>query len=226
MRSDICAVIPAYGCERTIASVVAGVRQYLESVWVVDDGSADRTGEVAERAGARVEHLEKNRGKGFALRRGVTLAAAGGARAILLLDGDGQHDPGDIPAFLEAWDARRGELILGNRWGDVAAIPGVRYWTNYIGSRALSWTTGRELIDTQSGYRLLSTDLAVRMRLRSDGYEIESEILIKAAKLGVPFAYVPVRTIYGEQESHFKPLRDTLRIVRASVYFQIFNEDV
>ena len=170
--------------------------------------------------------MRRGCGKGFALRHGVTQAVASGVQAILLLDGDGQHDPADIPAFLSAWDAHRGELILGNRWGNVAAIPGVRYWTNYIGSRALSWTTSRELIDTQSGYRLLSTDLAVRMRLRSDGYAIESEMLIKAAKLGVRFAYVPVRTIYGEQESHFRPLLDTLRIVRAAVYFQIFNEDV
>ena len=224
MRSDLCAVIPAYECAATIGAVVQGVRRHIEDVWVVDDGSVDRTGEIAAEAGARVERLPANRGKGFALRHGLQCALASGPRAVLLLDGDGQHDPDDVPAFLRAWDAGAGELIMGNRWENIAVIPGVRYWTNYIGSRVLSWMTGRELVDSQSGYRLLSADLLQRMRLRSERYAIETEMLIKASQLGARFAYVPVRTIYGEQASHFRPFHDTFLISVAAIYYKVFDD--
>ncbi|MEO8503198.1 MAG: glycosyltransferase family 2 protein [Acidobacteriota bacterium] len=224
MRSDLCAVIPAFQCEKSIGAVVEGVRLHLDQVWVVDDGSSDRTAEIATGAGARVERLERNRGKGFALRRGLALAAASSPPGVLLLDGDGQHDPADIPAFLSAWDQGAGDMLLGNRWGDLSVIPGARYWTNYIGSRVLSWMTGRELLDSQSGYRLLSSDLIRRLSLCSDRYAIETEMLIKAARMGARFASVPVRTIYGEQESHFRPVHDTFMISCAAVYFKVFDD--
>lgn len=226
MRSDLCAVIPAYQCEATIGAVVAGVRRHLADVWVVDDGSTDATAERAAGAGARVERLADNGGKGTALRHGVACALRAGPAAILLLDGDGQHDPDDVPRFAAAWDAGAGDLIMGNRWENVAVIPGLRYWTNYIGSRVLTRMTGRELVDSQSGYRLLSSSLLARLGLKSRRYAIETEMLIKAARLGARFAYVPVRTIYGGQASHFRPVHDTFLISCAAIYFKVFDDDL
>jgi glycosyltransferase involved in cell wall biosynthesis len=224
-RADVFAVIPAFQAEATIGAVVAGVRQRLDRVVVVDDGSSDGTGDAARVAGATVERLEANRGKGTALRRGIELALALEPRALLLLDADGQHDPGDIEAFLAAWDARHADLIIGARLADPGSIPPARYWTNYIGSRILSWMCGLELEDSQSGYRLLAAPLARTLGLESEGYAVESEMLIKAARSGATIEHVRVRTIYNDAGSHFRPLRDTFRISCASIYFKVFDDE-
>jgi glycosyltransferase involved in cell wall biosynthesis len=220
-RKDIVAVIPAFDCGATIGEVVAGARRFLAEVIVVSDGSRDETVERARAAGARVDVLAENRGKGFALRRGIELALEGGPQALVLLDGDGQHDPADIPALLAAWDGGGADLVVGARLQNAAGIPTARYWTNYIGTRILTWMSELELEDSQSGYRLLSSGLARRIRLRSDGYAIETEMLIKAGKAGARVAHVPVRTIYNDEESHFRPLVDTLRIALAAIQFKV-----
>lgn len=222
-RRDVVGVVPAYQCAATVGAVVRGLREQLETVVVVDDGSDDGTGERAAGQGARVERLERNQGKGAALRRGIASALAVDAEALVLLDADGQHDPADLPALLRLWDERRPDLIVGSRLHEAERFPPARYWTNYIGSRILSRMTGLELEDSQSGYRLLSGSLARRLDLRSTGYAIESEMLIKAAGLGAAVAHVPVRAIYNGARSHFQPVRDTVRISCASIYFKVFD---
>jgi glycosyltransferase involved in cell wall biosynthesis len=224
MRFDAAAVIPAYNCDRTIGPVVEAARRHVGAVVVIDDGSADGTAAAARQAGARVESLHANRGKGFALRRGIEAALALAPRAIVLLDGDGQHDAAEIPTLLAAWEGGAGDLVIGTRWSDPAAIPAARYWTNYVGSRILSWMTGTELLDSQSGFRLLAGDLARRLSLRSDGYAIESEMLIKAARLGARIGHVPVRAIYDGCPSHFRPVTDTFLISCEAIYFKVFDD--
>jgi len=224
LRTDIVAVIPAYQASATIAAVVDGVRRRLAEVVVVDDGSDDGTSDAARQAGATVERLETNRGKGVALRHGIERALALEPSALVLLDADGQHDPGDLDAFLAAWDARSADLVVGARLADPAKIPPARFWTNYIGSRILSWMCGLELEDSQSGYRLVSAELIRAIDLASDGFAIESEMLIKAARLGARVGHVRVRTIYNDGGSHFRPVLDTFRISCASIYFKVFDD--
>ena len=223
-RADIVAVIPAFDCGKTIGEVVAGARRYLAEVVVVSDSSRDDTAAQALAAGARVEILPANRGKGYALRRGIDLALARAPRALVLLDGDGQHDPEDIPALLAAWDSGAVDLVVGARLQDSRRIPPARYWTNYIGTKILTWMAELALEDSQSGYRLLSAGLARRLRLRSDGYAIETEMLIKAGKAGARLGHVAVRTIYNGERSHFRPLLDTLRIALAAIQFKVEDE--
>jgi glycosyltransferase involved in cell wall biosynthesis len=224
MRSDVVAVIPAFRCAASIGAVVAGVRGHLEVVVVADDGSDDGTGEHAAAAGARVERLSENRGKGAALVHGIERALGLAPAAVLLLDGDGQHDPADVPAFLAAWDRGTADLVIGSRMGSPETIPPARYWTNRIGSRILSWMTGWEIEDSQSGYRLVAADLLRRMPLLSRGYAVESEMLIKAAHRGARLAQVPVRTIYEGGPSHYRPVLDTVRISLWSIYWKGFDQ--
>ena len=224
IREDIAAVIPAFDCEATIGEVVAGTRRFLADVVVVSDGSRDDTAAQALAAGARVEILPENRGKGFALRRGIELALERRPRALVLLDGDGQHDPGDIPALLAAWSDDGFDMVVGARLQDSERIPRARYWTNYIGTRILTWMSELDLEDSQSGYRLIESALVRRMRLRSDDYAIETEMLIKAGKAGARVGHVPVRTIYNDEESHFRPLIDTLRIALAAIQFKVDDD--
>ncbi len=231
MRRDLIAVIPAYQCAATLGEVVEGALGHLTRVVVVDDGSTDGSGEAARRAGAEVLRHERNRGKGAALRTGFAalLAERPAARApelrgIVMLDGDGQHDPADLPALLAAWDSGAWDLIVGGRLEDRAAIPKHRYWTNAIGTRLLSWVTGVVLADSQSGYRVVSVELVERMALASDGYAIESEMLIKAAHRGARIGQVKVRTIYHDRvPSFYRPVRDTVTITLASAYHRLFD---
>jgi glycosyltransferase involved in cell wall biosynthesis len=222
--NPIAVVIPAYDCAETVGEIVRGARAVAADVVVIDDGSRDGTADVAREAGGRVESLARNSGKGVALRRGIELALERNPGLLVLMDADGQHAPEDLPALVAAGESGEFDLVVGTRLQDPARIPPARYWTNYIGTRVLTWMTGFELLDSQSGFRLLTAGLARRMALRSPGYAVETEMLIKAAKLGARLGHVPVRTIYNREVSHFRPLTDTLRIVLAAIQFQI--EDV
>jgi glycosyltransferase involved in cell wall biosynthesis len=224
MSLRVVAVIPAYNAGASLPRVVRGVRQYLDEVIVVDDGSTDDAAAEAAAAGARVVRLEVNRGKGFALRRGIAEALALDPDGVLLLDADGQHDPHDIPHLLRAWQRAEGDLVIGARLADREAIPGARYWANRIGTRALTWMTGAELEDTQSGYRLVSADLLRRLPLTADGYAIESEMLIKAAHRGARICHVPVRTIYDDNPSYYRPVLDTARICLWCIYYKTWDQ--
>lgn len=216
------ALIPAYECEATIFDVVAGARRHLDTVCVVDDGSRDETAAEAARAGACVLARAGNGGKGSAIRSGLgSVLKIPGLTHVLFLDGDGQHDPGEAPKFLDA--GRRGErFVIGSRMAERESIPAYRYETNRIGDMILSRMTGLPVEDGQSGYRLVEASLLRRIRLRSSGYLIETEMLLKAAPQVSHFATVPIRAIYGGT-SHYRPFRDTWKISWGAVFIQVFE---
>ncbi len=217
------ALVPAYQAEAFVGAVVTGLRASVPRVVVVDDGSSDRTGAEAERAGAEVVRLAENGGKGAALRAGLTRVLATDVTHVAFVDADGQHDPADLPGLLEA--ARSGDdFVIGSRMQDPDAIPAYRYRTNEIGSRILSRMTGFEVEDAQSGYRVVAADVLRRLDLNARGYIIETEILLKAARHVKRFRHVPVRAIYGGP-SHYRPFRDTWVISWGAVYYKVFETD-
>ena len=217
------AVVPAYQAQATVGDVVRGLKGRISRIWVVDDGSSDGTGAVAERAGADVVRLAVNGGKGTAVRAGLARALDSEATHVAFVDADGQHDPADLPRLLQA--ARSGdEFVIGSRMGDPDATPAYRYRTNEIGSRILSRMTGLEVEDAQSGYRVVAADVLRRLDLKALGYIIETEILLKAARHIRRFRHVPVRAIYGGP-SHYRPFRDTWTISWGAVYYKVFEMD-
>ena len=201
-----------------IARVVTAAARHLP-VLVVDDGSSDDTAAVAEAAGAEVLRQTPNQGKGAALRAGFARALDDGADAVITLDGDGQHDPAEIPAFLgEAARAgiagRPAELIVGQR--SFSRMPPVRRLANWLGTAALSAALGRWIPDNQSGYRLVGRRL-MRACLESvePGFGFEVEMFAICQREGWPMAWVPIRTIYGDERSHIRPghhLREFLAV--------------
>ncbi len=212
----IVAVIPGYNEGPRIGEVVRGAAAHLP-VLVVDDGSRDDTAAQARAAGATVIEQRPNQGKGAALRAGFRRAIADGADAVLTLDADGQHDPAEIPAFLSAWAAEpRPDLVIGRR--NFRAMPPIRRLSNVLGGRAFSWAVGRPIPDNQSGYRLVSRRM-MDATLASDehGFEFEVEMITMCIRLGGAIAWVPIRTIYGGEPSHIRPvahLRSFVRIIR------------
>jgi glycosyltransferase involved in cell wall biosynthesis len=219
------ALIPAFNEVAGIAGVVAGVRPHVAGVLVVDDGSSDGTAAAAESAGATVIRHSDNRGKGEAVRTGLAAILESGATHVLLLDGDGQHDPADAPALIEGVRAGRGDFVLGERSFDSATMPRSRYWTNRISSWVISrFFIGADVGDAQSGYRVVATDVLRRLRLSGRGYEIETEMLIKAARRGARLARVPIHLRYEGAASKLRPLRDTTRTCFLAVRYRFFPE--
>jgi len=211
----VIALVPAYREAPRIAAVVAGALRHLPVV-VVDDGSDDGTAEAAEAAGATVLRQRPNAGKGAALRAGFRHALAAGAEAVVTLDGDGQHDPAEIPAFLAAWEARHAPLIIGCR--TFSQMPPVRRLANTLGTATFSWAVGRRIPDNQSGYRLIGRVLMERLlESREQGFEFEVEMITRAIRDGLAIDWVPIRTIYDGAPSHIRPVhhvRSFLRVAR------------
>jgi glycosyltransferase involved in cell wall biosynthesis len=223
---NVCALIPAFNEAATIAEVVTGVRPHVQAVVVVDDGSADDTAARAQAAGARVVRQPENRGKGHAVRSGLAqiLAQPQSCSHILLMDGDGQHRPEDVPKLLEAARATDADLVVGARVFDKSQMPRSRYYSNTIGSRALSWFIGSPIDDSQSGFRLIRSDALRGLTLTATGYEIETEMLIKLARNGIRMTSVPVTLSYGAK-SKLRPIRDTTRTCFLAVYYRFLSRD-
>jgi glycosyltransferase involved in cell wall biosynthesis len=211
----VCAVIAAFNNEATIAKVVEGARAHLEQVVVIDDGSTDNTPYAAADAGARVIRLSKNRGKGNALRVAFRFAHENALDGIVTLDADLQHDPCDIPKFLELHRKRGAKIVVGNRMWDKENIPPLRYAPNKIGTVTFSWLIGRPVEDSQCGFRFYARDIIDHIPIVNDGFEAEADILLRAGKRRYRIDFVPIKAFYfsdHQHRSYYRNVRDTFRI--------------
>jgi len=167
----------------------------------VDDGSTDGSAAAAALAGAKVVAHAVNQGKGKALNTGFDYAVARGVAAAITLDADGQHDPDEIPLFIEAFRAGQGDIII--------QMPAKSQIGNRVGSFLLRLAMGRPIPDNQSGYRLFSREAMEKVRPTSTRFEAEVEMLLRADLAGLKVGWVPIKTIYNEKKSHFRPVQDS-----------------
>lgn len=213
-KETVLAIIPAYCEGRFIAKVVDQVLHHVHAVLVVDDGSPDNTATEAAAAGANVIRHPTNLGKGAALKTGLDFAVSIESPFFLFLDGDGQHDPADIPAFIGEINRSQTDLVVGNRMRNLKSMPLIRQWTNQF----MSWQIGRickiPVPDSQCGFRLARKELVPVLMAPSNRFEFESESIILAALHGFRLSFVPIRTIYTNQHSKIRPLQDTVRYLR------------
>jgi len=202
-------IIPAWNEETHVGKLVRELCDMGLDVLVVDDGSTDRTAEVAEQAGAKVLRHEQNRGKGESLADGYRFAGEDGYDAVVTIDADGQHDPADVPRFLDTYNRTGIPVLIGNRMHDRDRMPWIRRITNRVMSRVLNRHMQQYVPDTQNGFRLYQTDVVLMVIPETKGFAAESEILLKLDEIGIRMGAVPVAAFYGEERSHIRPIHDT-----------------
>jgi len=215
----ISVIIPAYNEENTVGKVIAGIIFVMShlglpfEVIVVDDGSIDGTRKAALAQGVTVLSNERNRGKGYAVRRGL-LHAKGDI--IITIDADGAHSPGDIVSLvhplLNGVDIAAGSRFLGNEKDFTSKLNLIG---NVLFNTAIAILTGKQVTDSQTGLRGFKKDVLRNIRLESCGYEIETEITVKGLKNGFRFMEVPIACSQRKgSQSKLKPLPDGIRILK------------
>lgn len=212
----IAVLIPAYNASETIGGVISGVIQYVpaERIVVVDDGSSDRTSLVAEKLGARVVKHVGNRGKGAALQTGFDICLELQFDAVITLDADLQHSPQSIPDFFNLYSSGEFDVIIGSRLHHKKGMPLDRIFSNTVTTFLVSARTALKIPDSQSGYRLIDRTVLEAVRLHSNGFEAETEFIIKAAARGFRFGSVPIETVYRGEKSHMTPWVTTVNFVK------------
>lgn len=197
--SHVLVVIPAYNEERTIAGVICGLKAIgCSRILVVDDGSKDRTSEVAQEAGATVIRHVLNRGLGGALGTGIKAALLFAPEIILTFDADGQHNPDEVVHIIEPIEKGEADVVIGSRLADPKGMP----WSRRVANRVADLVTlvlfGLWVRDTQSGMRAFSRKAAERIRIITSGMEISSEIIAEIGRNKLRLKEVPIKAIYTE----------------------------
>ncbi|MDR0363983.1 MAG: glycosyltransferase family 2 protein [Bacteroidales bacterium] len=213
----ITTLIPAYNCATTIESVIASLLGYTPNLIVVNDGSTDGTKKVLEKFKDRIVLVsyEKNRGKGYALKKGFDKSVEMGFDYALTLDSDGQHAASDIPVFLEAVQKNPHALIVGARPFDHPNMPQGNIFANKFSNFWFMAQTAHKLPDTQTGYRLYPLKKMKKIRPLTHRYEAELELLVRCAWKNINILSLPVTVYYPPREertSHFRPKKDFVRI--------------
>jgi glycosyltransferase involved in cell wall biosynthesis len=219
----IAVVIPAYQEEKNISNLLAQILRYCNAhdIIVVDDGSTDSTSSEASRHLVNLIQHKKNLGKGAALRTGIEFALKNGYEGVITLDADLQHDPNCLPEFIEEYSKNSIDLILGKRNWKGSAMPILRVLSNVITSHLISWRTGRKILDSQSGYRFLSSKFLKENIFYCNGFDFETEVILKASLEGYSISSVDIPTLYRVEKSKIKGWRDTFRFIK--IYLKSFG---
>ncbi len=205
MDENIIAVIPAYKEEIAIGSVVLKAKKHVDRVIVVDDGSPDKTAEVAELAGAEVIRLDRNYGKAYALMRGLDRAKELDCSVVVMLDADGQHDPDEIPRVVNPVLRGEADMVIGSRFLDVRGdIPKYRILGQKILTSTTNFGSNVSITDSQSGFRAINREALENLNFKSYGYSIESEMICYLSYKGFVIKEVPISAIYDVPNKHKK----------------------
>ncbi len=213
----VAVLIPAYNAAGTLKNLLSETAGYVKpnDIIVVNDGSQDATSFVIGKFSIRSASHTVNCGKGRALRTGFEQALSLGYDAVITLDADGQHPPEYIPQMIET--AEKGfDMVVGSRRRQFDRMSLARYLSNNITTVVVSLLAGRYIQDSQCGYRLIKREVLERIVLKSDGYQMESELLIKAGRMGFSIGHLPVET-RSSGTSHIRHLTDTIKFLNMAI---------
>ncbi|NOQ34174.1 MAG: glycosyltransferase [Methanosarcinales archaeon] len=218
--SFVVAVLPAYNEEIAIGSVVLRTKECVDEVIVIDDGSTDKTVQIAEAAGARVISHDDNMGKGAALKTGFDIESKNGADIIVTLDSDGQHNPDEIPHLIAPILAGEADMVNGSRYinGNGKNTPAYRRIGQRILDCVTNVNTGQSITDTQSGFRAFAAHTLPVFRFKSNGLAIESEMLADAAKAGLRVKEVEIGVRYDVDCSTENPVSHGVGVLNTVIW--------
>jgi glycosyltransferase involved in cell wall biosynthesis len=207
-RPRVVAAIPCYNEERFVAEVVCRTSEHVDQVVVVDDGSTDRTVEVAKAAGALVIQHEANQGYGGAIRSCFEVATANGADLLVTLDGDGQHDPDEVPEVLQPLLTGEADLVIGSRFmGKSNNVPRYRRFGIDVITFLFNFGSPVKVSDGQSGFRAYRKEILKRLELTETGMGVSVQTLIQARRKGYQIREVPISCTYHSAGSTLNPVR-------------------
>jgi len=205
-KTGVLVGILAYDEEKYIANIVLQAKQYADEVIVVDDGSRDNTARIAKLAGATVVQHDRNRGKGVAIESILAEARKRKPDVLVLLDADSQHNPNEIPAIIES--IRHGsDLVIGSRENQKEKTPAYRRVGQKVLSRFSRILSGRNISDSESGFRGLSLRAISEIELKEKGFAIEAEMIASAVNKDLKITEVPISNIYTTDGSTLNPVR-------------------
>ena len=222
-ESGIAAVIPAYNAEATLTQVITGLKRHVPkiSIIVVNDGSTDATAERCRRSDITYIQHPINRGKGAALKSGIRKALSLNFPLILTLDADTQHNPVFVPTMISCIKNNDVDIVIGSRMLDLSSMPLHRIISNKLTSMLISLRVKQNILDSQSGFRLVASRVLKDLRLKCEHFDFETEFLIKTLLLGYRLEFVKVDTVYpAGQTSHMK-YGDVVRFIK--VYIRSFS---
>jgi glycosyltransferase involved in cell wall biosynthesis len=213
---NVAVVIPSYNASASLPALLERTLPFVpkERIIVVNDGSTDGTAAAAGAFGVTVLSHGVNRGKGAALRTGFDQCRTIACDAVITMDADLQHEPESIPRFISRCEETGSDIVIGSRMQDIASMPIHRRASNTITSALVRWRTGATISDSQSGYRCIRRRVLDLFTVSADGFEAETEFLLKAAAYGCSFSSVPIKTIYAGEKSHMTHVRTTVQFIR------------
>lgn len=210
-------IIPAYNEEKHIKQVIEKTKKYCKDITVVDDGSKDKTHEIAKREGVHALRHVVNLGKGAALKTGCEYALRKGAKILIAMDADGQHRPEDIPRFLKALKGK--DIVFGSRSLD-RKMPSVLKFGNWFINTVNKMLFGVRLSDTQSGYRAFTAETYKKIRWKSTSYSVESEMIANVGKHDLDYKEIKIKTIYSDDYKGTTVV-DGMKIVANMIWWKI-----
>lgn len=211
--NKVAAVIPFYNESKTINRIVLETLKYVSFVIAVDDGSTDGSPDnIPITENVTLISYNVNRGKGYALRKGLEKGIEKGFLKLVTIDADSQHAPEEIPTLITG--LINSDIVIGNRLNDLKGMPLQRRISNKLTSFLLSIKTGQKILDSQCGFRAYRAEVVKNITTVEDGYEAETEILIKASRGGYKIGFINITTIYGDEESKMMPIKTTFGFIK------------
>ncbi len=209
-------LIPAYNAEQTLPVLlqqIAKLPDKAQNIYVVDDASKDSTVQIARSFNCKVSSNSKNMGKGYTLRRGFEKFLQDGASSVLIcIDADLQHPVDKIPDFLTALN-NGNDIAIGNRDKSFKKMPVARILSNRITSFIISLITHKKILDSQCGFRAIKREVLEKITLKEDGFQMESEFILRANDLNYTIQFVNIPTVYNGQTSYIHHFKDTVKFI-------------
>jgi glycosyltransferase involved in cell wall biosynthesis len=213
---NVAVLIPAFNAAGSLSDLLERTIRFVskDNIFIVNDGSTDSTKSVSEKFDVNVISHQKNRGKGSALQTGFDAILKKNYDAVITMDADLQHQPEEISNFIMLFNVRQYDVIIGSRLHNKKGMPFHRILSNTLTTALVKMRTGASISDSQSGFRFIARKVLENVRLESNGFEAETEFLIKSSAQGFSFGSIPIETIYAGEKSNMKNFQTTVNFIK------------